>query len=308
VGAIALSYLLVPFQAYAALKGLFEKEEGPWFRTPKTGKITDPITHLRRLKKLRKWLFGNGHGSGGTRRPVPAHITTRPPRRPSRRLGWIVTIAIVCALGGLGVDAVNAPVAEAAGTTLYLHGGTCPTTNGTMNTTSPTSTVNTWTIGTVNQTCTWATTTATSAAQTIFNTPNSLALLIYAESTHNGTQSAAFSATFGYSSSSTCSSVTTIATQASFSFSVSNQNTWNQELPPFFTQASNVTVPAGSFFCLTITITTANSNIKFGWDASAENSNLQSSQTIFIPEYGLLFVAFAFLLPLSVRQLRRRLH
>lgn len=41
VSFILLSYLLVPFQAYAAVKGFIEKEEGPWFRTPKTGRITD---------------------------------------------------------------------------------------------------------------------------------------------------------------------------------------------------------------------------------------------------------------------------
>jgi len=38
---VALSYILVPFQAYAAVKGFIEKEEGTWFRTPKTGRITD---------------------------------------------------------------------------------------------------------------------------------------------------------------------------------------------------------------------------------------------------------------------------
>ncbi len=38
---VALSYIVVPFQAYAAIKGFFEKSEGPWFRTPKTGMITD---------------------------------------------------------------------------------------------------------------------------------------------------------------------------------------------------------------------------------------------------------------------------
>ena len=36
-----ISYLLVPFQAYASVKGFFEKNEGDWFRTPKTGRITD---------------------------------------------------------------------------------------------------------------------------------------------------------------------------------------------------------------------------------------------------------------------------
>lgn len=38
---VILSYLVVPFQAYAAMKGFLEKEEGGWFRTPKTGVITD---------------------------------------------------------------------------------------------------------------------------------------------------------------------------------------------------------------------------------------------------------------------------
>lgn len=36
-----LSYIVVPFQAYAAVKALLETEEGPWFRTPKTGLITN---------------------------------------------------------------------------------------------------------------------------------------------------------------------------------------------------------------------------------------------------------------------------
>ncbi|MFC1710286.1 glycosyltransferase family 2 protein, partial [Patescibacteria group bacterium] len=38
---LVLSYITVPFQAYASVKGFLEKEEGTWFRTPKTGVITD---------------------------------------------------------------------------------------------------------------------------------------------------------------------------------------------------------------------------------------------------------------------------
>lgn len=44
---IVLSYIVVPFQAYAAVKGFLEKEEGTWFRTPKTGRITDLFGALR---------------------------------------------------------------------------------------------------------------------------------------------------------------------------------------------------------------------------------------------------------------------
>jgi len=45
---IVMSYVLVPFQAYASLKGLLEKKErGTWIRTLKTGKITEALTKLR---------------------------------------------------------------------------------------------------------------------------------------------------------------------------------------------------------------------------------------------------------------------
>ncbi|MBM3291220.1 glycosyltransferase [Candidatus Bathyarchaeota archaeon] len=49
---IALSYILAPFQGYAALKGLFEKEEGEWIRTLKSGSITDKVLNI----KLRGFL------------------------------------------------------------------------------------------------------------------------------------------------------------------------------------------------------------------------------------------------------------
>ncbi|HUV46561.1 MAG TPA: glycosyltransferase [Candidatus Bathyarchaeia archaeon] len=51
---IILSYILVPFQAYASVKGFLEKEEGPWFRTPKTGKITD----IFKRGQFYRWIAG----------------------------------------------------------------------------------------------------------------------------------------------------------------------------------------------------------------------------------------------------------
>ena len=50
---VLLSYLLVPFQAYASVKGFLETQEGPWFRTPKTGRITDVLTRGRFYRFLR---------------------------------------------------------------------------------------------------------------------------------------------------------------------------------------------------------------------------------------------------------------
>src|SRR3989344_3384561 len=55
---VILSYLVVPFQAYAAVKGFLEQSEGPWFRTPKTGRITDVITRARFFRWVSGFLPG----------------------------------------------------------------------------------------------------------------------------------------------------------------------------------------------------------------------------------------------------------
>ena len=51
---LLLSYILAPFQAYASVKGFLEHKEGPWFRTPKTGRITDTY----RRGSVYRWLAG----------------------------------------------------------------------------------------------------------------------------------------------------------------------------------------------------------------------------------------------------------
>ena len=54
---IVLSYIIAPFQAFAAVKGFLEKEEGPWFRTPKTGRITDNFMpgRISPLRQRNSW-------------------------------------------------------------------------------------------------------------------------------------------------------------------------------------------------------------------------------------------------------------
>ena len=53
---IVLSYVLTPFQAYAAVKGLLERDEGGWVRTLKTGSITDRILQVR-VRRLFSWIL-----------------------------------------------------------------------------------------------------------------------------------------------------------------------------------------------------------------------------------------------------------
>jgi cellulose synthase/poly-beta-1,6-N-acetylglucosamine synthase-like glycosyltransferase/CheY-like chemotaxis protein len=50
---IMLTFLLVPYQAYAAMKGLLEPHEGGWHRTDKTGVITEVIDKLGLGRRMR---------------------------------------------------------------------------------------------------------------------------------------------------------------------------------------------------------------------------------------------------------------
>ncbi|HET7467487.1 MAG TPA: glycosyltransferase family 2 protein [Candidatus Dormibacteraeota bacterium] len=138
LGALVLSFALVPFQGWAALKGLLRKEEGPWFRTPKTGRITDEVHHLRRLRMLRQWLLG----PRATRlRPVPPAPVNWISPAPRRRTGWIVAAGMAVAIAALVWGSTRAPVSQAAGNPLYLHGsGTAPCAASTVDQTAGTRT------------------------------------------------------------------------------------------------------------------------------------------------------------------------
>src|SRR3989344_4172347 len=78
---VALSYIVAPFQAYAAVKGFLAKEEGPWFRTPKTGRITDTFTPGRFYRFV--WgVFGRGKPA------VAEALAGKPAVAPALGMGW----------------------------------------------------------------------------------------------------------------------------------------------------------------------------------------------------------------------------
>ncbi len=289
-GALLISFLLVPFQAVAALKGLFENDEGPWYRTPKTGRVTDPIHHLRRLKWLRRWLGGP---LDARRRGVPAQAMTGHHRSRANRRGWLVSGAMAALIVALAIGAWRAPTAEAAGTTLFLHGAIAFT----MDATSPTGLVPaTLLLAPVGTSRTWATTTSTSAAQTIGAT-TSFTFQYWTAGAAGGTTGVSMA--FAYSASSTCSSPTTIA-QSAATLAVGSGLTTSS-----FSPGGDVTVPAGSFFCFTLTVTSVGVvNLTLSYDAASAATNLVSSQTIFIPEFLLPFAGLAMLFPAAVRRWR----
>jgi hypothetical protein len=61
---IVLSYIITPFQAYAAIKGLLEKDESGWIRTLKTGSITDRVLQVS-LRRHFKWILPRRKSSRG---------------------------------------------------------------------------------------------------------------------------------------------------------------------------------------------------------------------------------------------------
>ena len=288
LGAVATSFLLIPFQGYAALKGLVEKDEGPWYRTPKTGRITDPVHHLRRLVWLRRWLRGPRPSSRRTNQPLK--VVAAPGRRGrGSRLGWVVAVALGLALAGLGIGAINAPIANAAGSSLFLHGGS----PGTLDGTSPGGLIPQTMLLTTGNTRTWATTSSTTAAQTIFSTTSFT--FNYTTTGVGGTANVTL--TFAFSSSGTCSSPTTIA-QTTTGLAAGTNSTGA------FSPSSNVSVPAGSFFCLTVVVNSIGLvTLTLDYDASSSPTNLTSTQMIFIPELVLPFVGLALLAPIGARRL-----
>jgi hypothetical protein len=289
-GALLVSFLLVPFQAAAALKGLFEKDEGPWYRTPKTGRVTDPIHHLRRLKWLRRWL---GRPLDAQRRGVPGHTMTGRLRSRANRRGWLAAAAMAALIVALAIGAWRAPTAQAAGTTIFLHG----TIAFTMDATSPTGPLPaTLPLAPVGTSRTWATTTSTSAAQTIGAT-TSFTFQYWTTGVAGG--STGVNLALSYSASSTCSSPTTIV-QSSTTLGVGSGLTTAS-----FSPSGDVAVPAGSFFCFTLAVTSVGViTLTLNYDAASATTNLASSQTIFIPEFLLPLAGLAMLVPAAVRRWR----
>jgi cellulose synthase/poly-beta-1,6-N-acetylglucosamine synthase-like glycosyltransferase len=94
---VGLSTLLVPFQGWAALRGLLEPTEGGWDRTPKSGRITEAVGALR-LGKILPW-------------ELPRR------RKPSSRAAHILVTCIAGFLAGaiLAVGALSMRAAASSG-------------------------------------------------------------------------------------------------------------------------------------------------------------------------------------------------
>jgi glycosyltransferase involved in cell wall biosynthesis len=283
LGAVALSFLLVPFQAWASLKGLFERHEGTWFRTPKTGRITDRVEPLERKPSVTRWL-----------RPRPrvlavATVSNNTNRgRHTRRLICVAAPILVLAILTLG--AATAPPVLATNA-FYLHD---PAGVFTMdNTPSSNGTPARFALDTPGQTGVWATTVAYTG-QTI--PAGSYTFTYWASGIGAATVTAAL--IFGSSTSATCSVIIPIAT-------------WTADLVNGSGSSSSTTIgqvilPANSYLCWKLTVLTVT---KGGLDLRFDGNNQQTNITtpsIVVPEHALPLLGLAGFLPLAAIWLIQR--
>jgi hypothetical protein len=284
LGAVALSFLLVPFQAWASVKGLFERREGGWFRTPKTGRITDRVEHLPQQKSLTRWLHPH---------PSKLHsgaVLLSSGRRTGRTFRLICVAAPILVLTILGIGAATAPTVDASNA-YYLHnpaGGYTIDNNSSTNG-SPAK----FAMNTVGATQSWATT-VTYTGQTI---PAGSYTFTYWTSGEGGSTVTAV-LTFGSSATASCAVIVPIATWTA-SMVNGGGSTTSASMPA-------VMLPANSYLCWQITVIAVD---KGGLELRYDSNNQQTSITtpsIVVPEHGSPLIGLVLLLPLVAGQLIRR--
>ena len=284
LGAVVLSFLLVPFQAWASLKGLFERHEGPWFRTPKTGRITDRIEHLQHKNSLKRWLRPRPG------RPAPATVPSSNAGGRRRSIRIVCIAAPILVLTILGIGAATAPSVLAANA-FYLHDPSGAYTID--NTPSSNGTPSHFQMDTPGVTQAWATTVAYTG-QTI--PAGSYTFTYWVSGEGSATVLAAL--TFGYSTSSSCAAIVPITAWTATLVNGSGSST--------STSMPAVILPANSYLCWQITVISAS---KGGLDLRYDGNNQQTSLTtpsIVVPEHAAPLVGLALLLPLAAGWLIRR--
>ena len=311
-GALVLSFALVPFQGWAALKGLISKDEGPWFRTPKTGRVTDEVHHLRRLYLLGRWLRGRRSTNVRWTPPATPMAATpvRPPRPHRRWLGWIVVGVLALLFSGLAIASVRAPVVKAAGNPLYLHGtGTAPactasTLDQTVGTQSPACQIQSSAGGVVT---TWS----------FSNLPTqTVAAGVWSFKMYwtggNGNTSDTVSVAVGVSATSSCAAFVPLIPNVGSTWTTTYGSSPAITTSPFTVSTSASQLPlvitAGGSLCVQVTLTHntgGKPSLVYDGPAGSGDTNIVAP-SIIVPESLLGILGFAVVIPIFASRLIRR--
>ncbi len=311
-GALVLSFALVPFQGWAAFKGLIDKDEGPWFRTPKTGRVTDEVHHLRRLYLLGRWLRGRRTPSPRWMPPA-APLASAPVRpMPARRrwLGWVVVGVLTMLFAGLAVASVRAPVVKAAGNPLFLHGtGTAPgctasTLDQTVGSSSPACEIQSSAGGVVT---TWSF--SSLPAQTV-------AAGVWSFKMHwtggTGNTNDTVSIAVGVSPTSSCAAFVPLLPNVGSTWSTTYGSSGANTTSPFTVSTSASQLPivitAGGSLCVQVTLTHNTGGkpfLVYDGPAGTGGTNVVPP-SIIVPESLLGYLGFAAFIPIFASRLIRR--
>ena len=299
-GAIVLSFALVPFQGWAAFKGLVSKDEGPWFRTPKTGRVTDEVHHLRRLNLLRRMLLGprawRQISRPQARRVTPIAERSRE-RLHKRWAGWAVVVTLLLAFGALAWLSSRAPVVNAAGNPLYLHG-----TAACVPTTIDQS------IGAQTPPCSILSTGATSTWGFTNLPSQTVAAGVWTFTMYwsggNGNTNDTVTVSAGVSATSSCAGVITTIPNAGTTWSTTYGLSGATNTSPVTVSTSasqaGLVIPAGGSLCLQVNLTHntgGRPSMLFDGTAGTGNTNVVPP-SIVVPESLLGFAGLALAIPL----------
>ena len=310
-GAVVLSFALVPFQAWAAIKGLVSKDEGPWFRTPKTGRVTDEVRHLRRLRMLGRWLRRGRVMTPRWTAPTPPVGTPLHRTQAHRRwIGWAVVGVLALLFAGLAFSSMNAPVVSAAGNPLYLHGsGTAP---GCTATTVDQTAGNRATpceiqsaSGGVTTTWSWTGLPAQTVAAGTWT-------FVMNWTGGSGSTNDTVNLTAGVSLTASCAGFVATIPNAGSTWTADYGGSTANTTSPFTVTTSApqlpLVIPAGATLCISVTLTHhTGGKPSLVYDGGAGASSNVVAPSIIVPESLLPFAGLALVIPIvATRFMRRR--
>ena len=309
-GALVLSFALVPFQGWAAFKGLISKDEGPWFRTPKTGRVTDEVRHLRRLYMLRKWWARKRRGAAPLPGPAAAPIPLpRAARATNRRLGWLAPATLVLALALLAWRSTSAPVVSAAGSPLYLHGaGTAPACTPSTVDQSPGARTTPCQI----QSSAGGVTATFAFTNLPLQTVNGGVWTFTMYWTGGtGLTNDTVAIAVGVSPTADCSAAVNVLPNPGSTWTTTYGVSGAQTTSPLTVSTSKsqlpVAIPAGSSLCVTVTLThETGGKPSMLYDGTGTGATALTAPSTIVPESLLGFIGIALIVPVMAGRLRRR--
>jgi cellulose synthase/poly-beta-1,6-N-acetylglucosamine synthase-like glycosyltransferase len=293
--AIVLSYILSVFQAYAALKGLFEKKEGTWVRTYKTGVITETMRKFQ-LDKFWKAVTKPRHKrtkakASAAHKPIPPGIKARfvsfvPRGRISLSLVAIILLGLtLLMITGLSQN-VRETSAIPSNTKWYFYNNGGPiATPGTLSETAPSAGSQSIVGGTTYY---WATTSTYSVSSADSGTW--IFHLVYSSMNYPG------------------SKTITLTIYLSSSRTTLGSSVGSNTLSSSSLSAGGGTIDVN----ISVTASTGTYYVQFSWSSDAPGSKSlvmttsNVGSTLTVPENALLLGALVPLIPFVLRRISNR--